>query len=83
MQWYITKILLHQNLLEMEIIMKLKLMEKGKGNIWIEVKANGVYRPAKLVDVLHVPAFGKNLLSVSAVTKKVTLYHLKRENARF
>ena len=55
----------------------------GKGNIWIEVKANGVYRPAELVDVLYLPALGKNLLSVSAVTKKVTLYHLKSENARF
>ena len=27
----------------------------GKGNMWIEVKAIGVYRPAELVDVLHVP----------------------------
>ena len=42
----------------------------GKGNIWIEVKANGVYKPAALVDVLYVPALGKNLLSVSAVTKR-------------
>lgn len=41
-----------------------------KGNIWIEVKANGVYKPAELVDVLYVPALGKNLLSVSAVTKR-------------
>jgi len=41
-----------------------------KGNIWIEVKANGVYNPAELVDVLYVPDLGKNLLSVSAVTKR-------------
>ena len=41
----------------------------GKGNIWIEVNANGVYNPAELVDVLYVPALGKNLFSVSAVTK--------------
>jgi len=55
----------------------------GKGNIWFEVNANGVHKPAELVDVLYVPALGKNLLSVSAVTNKVTLYYLKRENARF
>ena len=42
----------------------------GKGNIWIEVKAEGVYKPAELVDVLYVPALGKNLFSVSAVTKR-------------
>ena len=42
----------------------------GKGNIWIEVNANSVYNPAELVDVLYVPALGKNLFSVSAVTKR-------------
>ena len=42
----------------------------GKGNIWFEVNANGVHKPAELVDVLYVPALGKNILSVSAVTKR-------------
>ena len=55
----------------------------GKGNVWIEVKSEGVYKPAKLVDVLYVPALGKNLFSVSAVTKEVTQYCLKRGNAQF
>ena len=42
----------------------------GKGNIWIEVKANNVYKSAELVDVLYVPALGKILSSVSVVTKR-------------
>ena len=54
-----------------------------KGNIWIEVKANGVYNPAELINVLYVPSLGKNLFSVSAVTKKVTQHCLTWENVRF
>ena len=42
----------------------------GKGNIWIEVTANGVYNPPELVDIVCVPALGKNSYSVSAVTKR-------------
>ena len=55
----------------------------GKGNIWIEVKFEGINKPAGLIYVLHVPALGKNLFSVSAVTSKGNIVVFEKEKCSF
>ena len=42
----------------------------GKGNIWLDIKDENDYNPARLVDVLYVPDLSKNLFSVSAAAKR-------------
>ena len=42
----------------------------GKGNIWLDIKDENDYNPARLVDVLYVPDLAKNLFSVSAAAKR-------------
>ena len=41
-----------------------------KGNTWIKVKSERINKTAGLIYVLYVPALGKNLFSVSAVTSR-------------
>ena len=42
----------------------------GKGNIWLDIKDENDYNPARLVDVLYVPDLAKNLFSVNAAAKR-------------
>ena len=42
----------------------------GKGNIWLDIKDENDYNPARLVDVLYVPVLAKNLFSGSAAAKR-------------
>ena len=42
----------------------------GKGNIWLDIKDENDYNPARLVDVLYVPDLAKNLFSVSVAAKR-------------
>ncbi|CAB3993668.1 gag-pol poly [Paramuricea clavata] len=42
----------------------------GKGTVWLKIKAENDYKPARLVDVLYVPDLAKNLFSVSVVAKR-------------
>ena len=42
----------------------------GKGNIWLDIKDENDYNPARLVDVLYVPDLAKNLFSLSAGAKR-------------
>ena len=41
-----------------------------KGNIWLDIKDENDYNPARLVDFLYVPDLAKNPFSVSAAGKR-------------
>ena len=41
----------------------------GKGNVWVNVKMEDSYEPAKLFNVLYVPDLAKILLSTSVIAK--------------
>ena len=51
---------------------------RGKGNIWLDIKDENDYNPARLVDVLYVPDLAKNLFSVSAAAKRGYTFELQQ-----
>ena len=46
------------------------VQELGKGNVWLDIKDENDYNPARLVDVLYFLDLAKNLFSVSAAAKR-------------
>ena len=42
----------------------------GKGSIWLDIKDENDYNPARLVDVRYVPDLAKNLFTGSAAAKR-------------
>eukprot|EP00794_Sanderia_malayensis_P017160 gene17160-18882_t len=52
----------------------------GKGSVWIKIKAEKSYKLAELIGVLYVPSLGKNLFSVSAITRRGYTVSFKKEN---
>lgn len=55
---------------------------RGRGDIQVKTFVNGQWEPHMILDVLYIPAIGKNLFSLGAAADKGVSARIEKDNAK-